>query len=238
MHDPDPEVTRPDDGPGPEALAAAGTAPRLADVELAALATTLEQARAFGFLGPGPVYDQIWRSLAFAVVAPAAPGLAVDLGSGGGLPALVLAFAWKASHWLLVESNQRRSRWLETTVDRLGLKNRCEVLCERAEVVGRGANRHQVELVTARSFGPPAPTAECGAPLLRTGGQLLVSDPPDGAPGRWPEGGLALLGLQVGISVRVPTPAGPVALSRLDSISPCPDAYPRRVGVPSKRPLF
>ncbi len=210
----------------------------LAGSDLIALTASLEDARSAGFLGPGPVRDQIWRSLAFTAVATLVPGFAIDLGSGGGLPGLVLAFAWKDSKWLLVDSNQRRSRWLQASIERLGIGDRCDVLCERAEVVARGENRYKAELVTARSFGPPGPTAECAAPLLRRGGQLLVSDPPEVAPGRWPDGGLALLGLVMDASVHVTTAAGPVSVSRLVSISACPEAYPRWVGVPAKKPLF
>ena len=61
------------------------------------------------------------RSLAFAAVLGAAPnGLAVDLGSGGGLPALVLALLWPASEWLLIDSNGRKAGWLEDAVRGLG----------------------------------------------------------------------------------------------------------------------
>ena len=49
--------------------------------------------------------------------------------------------------------------------------------------------------MTARSFGPPAATAECAAPLLAVGGLLVVSEPPDG-PDRWPADALAALGLE------------------------------------------
>ena len=202
------------------------------------LATVLEQARLLGFLGPGPVADQIQRALAFTVVAGNAPELAIDMGTGGGLPGLVLAAAWTSSHWLFVDSNQRRCRWLEAAVGQLALTGRCEVLCERAEVLGRGTKRHSADLVTARSFGPPSPTAECAAPLLRLGGQLLVADPPGPGPGRWPSDGLAIFGLVLQASLQVATPAGPASFSRIVSASRCPDSYPRRVGLPFKRPLF
>lgn len=121
------------------------------------------------------------RSLAFAAVLGAAPnGLAVDLGSGGGLPALVLAVLWPASEWLLIDSNGRKAGWLEDAVRGLGISSRVEVRCQRAELTGRGGYRHRAELVTARGFGPPASTAECAAPLLRERGHLLVADPRGG----------------------------------------------------------
>ena len=118
---------------------------------------------------------------------------------------------------------------------RLGCSARVRVVAERAEVVGRdGAHRSTSPLVVARSFGPPAVTAECAAPLLATGGLLVVSEPPGGDGARWPVAGLALLGA---VPERVfHTTKGTFQLIR--QASPCPERYPRRVGVPAKRPLF
>jgi len=202
------------------------------------LANTLEEARHLGFLGPGPVRDQITRSLAFVAAAAGPPELGVDLGTGGGTPGLAMALTWTTSRWLFIDSNQRRSDWLRTAVDRLGLAGRCEVVCERAELVGRSPYRQMASLVTARGFGHPAPTAECAAPLLRTGAQLLVAEPPQIDPERWPADGLALVGLSLKSTRAFETSVGPVSISCLTTISPCPSTYPRRVGVPFKRHLF
>lgn len=198
----------------------------------------LTRARQHGYLGPGPVIEQILRSLAFAVVTRACER-ALDLGSGGGLPGLVLASAWPGTTWYLVDSNRKRSEWLRSAVSTLGLERRCLVICERAEDLGRSEMRGSFDLVTARSFAPPAATAECAAPLLKQGGALVVSEPPDaqGAT-RWPEVALATVGLVRASTETVSTPAGPVTLSRLLAATPCPPRYPRRVGVPFKRPLF
>ena len=91
--------------------------------------------------------------------------------------------------------------------------------------------------MVARGFGPPPVTAECGAPFLRVGGTLVVSEPPRrtsaGRSARWPTEGVMALGLR---------PAGtwqrPFHYQALEQAEPCPDRYPRRVGVPAKRPLF
>lgn len=112
-------------------------------------------------------------------------------------------------------------------------------MCERAENLGRSRTRGTFDLVTARSFAPPAATAECAAPMLKQGGALVVSEPPDAlGAGRWPDGALAALGLIRTSTKTVVTPAGPVTLSQLLATTPCPPRYPRRVGVPFKRPLF
>ncbi|MBW3627023.1 MAG: hypothetical protein KY412_05385, partial [Actinobacteria bacterium] len=85
-------------------------------------------------------------------------------------------------------------------------------------------------------FGRPAVTAECAAPLLAGGGLLLVSEPPEGAAEegeRWPAAGLDGLGLVL----RTFT-AGPPRIAVLQQTGACPERFPRRVGIPAKRPLW
>jgi 16S rRNA (guanine527-N7)-methyltransferase len=168
------------------------------------------------------------------VLVAAAPGRAVDLGSGGGVPGLVLACHWPDSQWLLLDASHRRTDFLTDAVTSLGLNDRVRILCQRAEEAGRLPDlRHSADLVTARGFARPAVTAECAAPLLVVGGLLVVSDPPDAVPDRWPPEPLESLGLVPdGVSATAP------ALQRLRQVTPCPDRYPRRTGVPAKRPLF
>jgi 16S rRNA (guanine527-N7)-methyltransferase len=202
------------------------------------LEVLLSEARDFGFLGPGPIPAQIARSLAFAEMVAAVPQFAIDLGSGGGLPGLVLALEWSSTRWTFIESNQRKAAWLERAVAKAGATNRVEVLCERAERVARSTLRGSSDLVTARSFAAPAPTAECAAALLKTGARLLVTEPPDSPPSRWPTEGLTKLGLVLEKTQVVDSGAGPVSLSSLIAVSSCPPRYPRRVGIPQKRPLF
>jgi 16S rRNA (guanine527-N7)-methyltransferase len=199
-----------------------------------ALLDVLNEARDLGFLGPGPLEPQVEHSRSFAELAPDPPGRAVDLGSGGGLPGLVLALAWPTSGWLLVEAGRRRAAFLTDAVGRLGLADRVEVRCQRAEETGRdGGVRAQCDLVVARSFGPPSVTAECAAPLLRRGGHLITAEPPRRDPSRWPVDALAELGLRPDLAVTEPW-----SFQRLVQEEPCPDRYPRRVGIPAKRPLY
>jgi 16S rRNA (guanine527-N7)-methyltransferase len=103
------------------------------------------------------------------------------------------------------------------------------VVTARAEQAGRDpAWRGRLDAVVARAFADPPTTAECAAPLLRLGGQLVVSDPPDPPADRWPRAGVALVGL-----VRDDLIAGSVV--SFTQASPCPDRYPRRRRQP---PLF
>jgi len=207
----------------------------------AALLGTLGEARRLGFLGPGALAPQLEHALGFADALAAlpdgpAPGRVVDLGSGGGLPGLVLATRWPEAALVLVEAGGRRAAFLTEAVTRLGLKSRVTVLRERAEVAGRDPGRRGCfDVVVSRSFGPPAVTAECAAPFLRVGGVLVASGPPD--PGRhrerWPVAGLAMVGLGApGQS------AGVFTYELARQLEPCPERFPRRTGIPTKRPLF
>jgi 16S rRNA (guanine527-N7)-methyltransferase len=163
------------------------------------------------------------------------PSAALDLGSGGGVPGLVLAFRWRSARMVLLDAHERRTDFLRHAVAALGLGDRVAVHRARAEDAGREPQlRHRFDVVTARSFGPPAVTAECGAPFLDTGGVLLVAEPPGAPDERWPGPALRDLGLRSDGVVR----AGGAGVRRLVVIRRVSAAFPRAVGVPGKRPLF
>jgi len=146
-----------------------------------------------------------------------------------------VAAAWPDAVLYLLESNERRAFFLAEAADELGLADRVVVGHARAEEAGHDPEwRGRADVVLARSFGPPPVTAECAAPLLAVGGRLVVSEPPGDPTDRWPEGPLAQLGLR-------PVSRFEQAFSRFQILrqeEACPPTYPRRVGVPAKRPLF
>lgn len=194
-----------------------------------ALLSALVEAQERGFFGPGPVVDHVVHARRLSCALPSV-GVGIDLGSGGGVPGLVFALDHPDMEWIFVESQERRAGWLAEAVAWVGLAN-VVVRRERVELTGRSELRATATVVTARSFAPPGVTAECGAPLLAPGGTLWVSEPPEPTGTRWPTAGLALLGL----ARRPPEVRSWVALERVGF---CPDRYPRRVGIPAKRPLF
>jgi 16S rRNA (guanine527-N7)-methyltransferase len=145
----------------------------------------------------------------------------LDLGSGGGVPGLVIACHCPQVSMVLLDNRRQRTDLLERLVRRLHLTDRVSVRCEPAELAGRDpALRGQFDLVTVRSFGPPATVAECAAPLVTVGGRVLISEPPNRAE-RWPESGLALVGLQF-----VSTSAD--GITTLSQVAVCPGEWPRR----------
>jgi 16S rRNA (guanine527-N7)-methyltransferase len=160
-------------------------------------------------------------------------GRVLDLGSGGGVPGLVLAEARPELAVVLLDATRRRCRFLREAVAELDLGGRVEVVEERAESAARRPElRERIDVVVARSFGPPPVTAECAVGFLRVGGRLVVSEPPDRAE-RWAEDGLEALGL---------TPAehagGPGASFAWFEKQRADERWPRRVGIPAKRPLW
>jgi 16S rRNA (guanine527-N7)-methyltransferase len=171
--------------------------------------------------------------------APWSTGPWLDLGSGGGIPGLVLAHGWPEREAVLLDSNTRRARFLTEAVAELGWQGRVRVVGERAEVAGRRpALRGAFSLVVARSFGPPPVVAECAAPFLRPGGVLVVSEPPgserhERVDQRWPRSGLDALGL-----IPLARWQGRFGYQLLRQAEPCPDRFPRRTGVPAKRPIY
>jgi 16S rRNA (guanine527-N7)-methyltransferase len=203
------------------------------------LEAVLERSRSLGFLGPGSLRVQAEHAAGFAAGPGPAPGRFLDLGSGGGVPGLVLAGLWPDAEGVLLDASERRCAFLAEAIDHLGLAGRVQVVRARAEEAGRSAElRGSMDVVTARGFGPPPVTAECGAPFLRVGGRLVVSEPPHGGDdeppaSRWPAEGLATVGL-------APDRAWsePYRYRSFVAVAACPARYPRRVGVPGKRPLF
>jgi 16S rRNA (guanine527-N7)-methyltransferase len=136
---------------------------------------------------------------------------------------------------VLLEGSERRAVFLADAVEELGVGGRVAVVHATAEDAGRDERyRAKFDLVVARSFGPPAAVAECGAAFLRDGGWLVVSEPPAFDRGRWPIVELDRLGLEVEAgSVQEHRSVVVLRQQRL-----APMAVPRRAGIPARRPLW
>ena len=201
------------------------------------LTAVLEDARGRGMLGPGPVEAHLEHAERLANEVDAGfDGRFLDLGSGAGVPGMILLVVWPAATGILLDARRRRCWFVEAAVRDVGVAARASVVCGRAEELARRPDlRGSVDLVVARGFGPPATTAECAVGFLRPGGRLVVSEPPDdGDAGRWPAEGVRELGLR-----------GPVIrggegghFAILTAEGPPGAGWPRPTGVPARRPWW
>lgn len=160
-----------------------------------------------------------------------------DLGSGAGLPGLVLAIALPQARFALVESNHRKAAFIARAAEACCLTN-TEVIAERAENWRAGAG--SCDLVTVRAVAELDTVAEYAAPLLKIGGRLVVwrgrRDVEAEARGRR---AAEILGLCVHEPVAVqPFPeARHRHLHVMSKVTETPDRFPRRPGLAEKRPL-
>ena len=126
-----------------------------------------------GLIGPLEL-PRLWTRhiLNSALLAPLleARGRVADVGSGAGLPGLVLAIARPDVEFVLIEPMERRTDWLRAESDRLGLQN-VTVLRGRAEDV---ADDVVVDQVTARAVSALSKLIPLTVPLVRSGGQLIL----------------------------------------------------------------
>jgi 16S rRNA (guanine527-N7)-methyltransferase len=197
------------------------------------LRAALVLAQRHGAVGPGSLEVAVAHALDFfGGLEPVGEWQVVDLGSGGGLPGLPLALAHPQTRWMLVDAWQSRTDALQRAVVALGLDARVEVCHARAEDLGHSNHRARADVVVARSFGPPAMTAECAAPLLVVGGRLVVSARED-EPG-WPSDGIDALRLRATGEWR--TPRGQFRAYTLEA--PVPERFPRRPAAQRRSPLF
>jgi 16S rRNA (guanine527-N7)-methyltransferase len=202
------------------------------------LPRVLEESRARGFLGPNAIEPHFVHSLGFALcweeIESAPPVSFLDLGSGGGLPGLFLLNRWHCRA-VFTDSMVKRAKFLEEVLEWEGAPTNGTVITQRVEETARNPDLiESFDLVTARSFGPPAVTAECGAQFMRIGGVLIVSEPPDDADdSRWNPEKLAELGLVARGRVR-----HGAAYQVLVKTQTTPSEFPRSIGTPRKRPLF
>ena len=98
-----------------------------------------------------------------------------DAGSGAGFPGIPLALVLPETRFTLLESTQKKARFLESVVRELKASN-VEVRAERAE---EWLNTHRVAIVTARAVAPLSRAAALFAPALRSGARVLFYKGPD-----------------------------------------------------------
>jgi len=163
-----------------------------------------------------------------------------DIGSGAGFPGLVLAVARPAAHYTLIEATKKRAAFLQRAVTNLSLPN-VTIIPGRAEAIGRRPDlRESYDLVLSRAVAPLPVLLEYSLPLTRLGGHFLAYKGPAGDEELQQSGdALETLGGRIAHVHRVDLPRamGRRTLIEVEKFAPTPSRYPRRPGIPAKRPL-
>ncbi|MGK7928671.1 MAG: 16S rRNA (guanine(527)-N(7))-methyltransferase RsmG [Spirulina sp.] len=187
----------------------------------------------------------IWDSLAGItplemLAREGEPQTAIDIGTGGGFPGLPIAIARPSDRITLLDSVRKKMILLDEIIDTLNLHN-VKTLVGRAEEIGQDINyRESYDLVYIRAVALPSVCAEYALPLLKIGGVAILYR------GQWSEEerehltpAIAKLGgnIKAIASFQTPLTKSVRHCIYLEKKEPTPTQYPRRVGLPTKKPL-
>jgi 16S rRNA (guanine527-N7)-methyltransferase len=165
----------------------------------------------------------------------------IDIGSGAGFPGVPLKIARPAIGLTLVESVQKKAAFLQHLADRLGLDG-VEVVAGRAETLAHDERyRERFDIAICRAVAGLATLAELSLPFCAVGGRFIAMKKGDiGGEVASSEKAVEILGGGL-------AGVGPVDMDEfegerrslvvVDKLEPTPDKYPRRPGIPRKRPL-
>lgn len=184
--------------------------------------------------------DSLSAALVLPDTAHSPPYAMVDVGSGGGFPGVPLKILLPHARLTLVESVAKKAAFLRHLAQTLDLAD-VEVLAVRAEEAGRDPRHREVyDLALARAVAPLRVLAEYTLPLLHLGGLLVAHKGREAAEEvAAAQAACTVLGGEVREvrPVMLPGMEGPRHLVVVEKVRPTPERYPRRPGMPAKRPL-
>jgi len=159
------------------------------------LEDVLGTAQRLGTLGALPILDVITHSRQFVTALAGITGLVMDIGTGAGVPGLIIAVDRPDLTLVLTDRREARMDALARGVTAMGIRDRVKVLTADVAVLGQSPEHAAVyDAVVCRGFASPDVTATLARPLLKNGGTLIVSEPPVADPSRWPADLLDRLG--------------------------------------------
>jgi len=165
----------------------------------------------------------------------------IDIGSGAGLPGIPLKIAFSEIKLVLLETTAKKAAFLQHIKQKLGLDD-IEIVVGRAEDVARQPEyRERFEVVLSRAVASLASLAELTLPFCAVGGSLVAQK--KGAIDqevKQASKAISLMGgnLREVKRVELEEFADERWLVIINKISPTPQQYPRRPGIPSKRPIL
>ena len=192
---------------------------------------------------PDDLAEAAWRNYldSIAVLSGDMPPArtAIDVGSGAGFPGIPLSIMLPEVRFILLDAQEKRVRFLESVIEALGLN--AEAVHLRAEDAARRAElREACDLAVARAVAPLNVLCEYMMPFLREGGWMLALKGPNlDAELEEARPAIALLGGGDARVQRLPLPGRDWdhRAAWIQKAAPTPDKYPRRAGLPEKKPL-
>ncbi len=163
----------------------------------------------------------------------------IDVGAGAGFPGLPLKIVRPRLSLTLLESTGKKVTFLQHLLERLQVEG-ARAIKGRAEELGRDpAHRESYDVVLARAVASLPVLVEYTLPFCRPGGMVIAQKGTEAqAEAEAAKPGMAVLGGQLRAIKAVPLPGLTGRhLVVIDKVSPTPDKYPRRTGVPARRPL-
>jgi 16S rRNA (guanine527-N7)-methyltransferase len=161
------------------------------------LTAVLRQAQDLHFLGDRPIPEVIEHARSYCTALTGVAGRVLDLGSGGGVPGLVIAHDRPDLEVVLLDRRTKRTDFLERAVRRLRCADRVVVVAAEATEYLRTA-AGTFDAAVARGFGPGEITLHFGTQAVESGGLIVISEPPEEEPDRWPDELLADLRVERG----------------------------------------
>jgi 16S rRNA (guanine527-N7)-methyltransferase len=185
-----------------------------------------------------PDRDLIEDSLVLLDFLPPGRQRIIDVGSGGGLPGLPLRLARPDLSLTLLEANQRKAAFLVQAAARLQLKD-VEVVARRAEEAGHDPrHREAYDFALARALAAMPVLVELCLPFVAVGGRLLAMKTSAVEEAASARGAIARLGgelVAISPAASAARKLGEVVV--IEKVRPTPAEFPRRPGVPGRRPL-
>jgi len=150
------------------------------------LGDVLAEAQRLGWLGIDDIDAVLAHSERFVAALHGVTGTVLDLGTGPGIPGLVIAQQRPDLTVILLDRRAARIDFLTRAVRALGWEGRVTAVRGSAPAVAVSEQlAGRCDAVVARSFGDPDETLRCARPFLRLGGCLVVSEPPGSTGTRW-----------------------------------------------------
>ncbi len=164
----------------------------------------------------------------------------IDVGTGAGIPGIPLKIVLPDIKVVLLDATRKKAGFSEYVIQRLELKD-VEVVVGRAEEIAhKSGYRQQFDLVLSRAVAPLTTLVELTLPFCATGGRLIAQKKGDiKEEVQEAQRAISLLGGKLidVKSIELPDFTDERWLVVIDKIGETPPPYPRRPGIPAKRPL-